>query len=352
MNIQTTDAKGLYTKKLIAAYKEKTVVQDFLGSFFPTKATDITDTLEVSIEVQRNTEKIAVDVVRGSDGNRNEFTRSSEKIFIPPYFREYFDQTNMSVYETAFRQTEISGNMFSRMINDMADHAMELQYKIERTYNIYRSQILETGIVTFTQGVGQIDFLRKASSKVNLNGAGGYWVSNNNLFAQFQAGGDWLRKNGKVMGHRFTAILGSTAITDMYANTSFLARQNLFNMKLDSIAAPIKNSSGGVYHGTLTAGPYQVDIYSYPDFYEDASGVMQPYINPKIAIMLPSEPMFKTVYGAVPQLLNPGEAPRTGKFILSEYTDEKRRTREFHVESAGVPIPVAIDLIYTMQAVA
>lgn len=352
MNIQTTDAQGLFTKKLVDAYKEKIAPTNFLETFFPTGPTDITDTLEVSIYVQRTSERVAVDVVRGSDGNRNEFSNANEKLFIPPYFREYFDQNSMSVFESAWRAAWISGNAFARLVNDLADHAMECQAKIERAYEIQRAQILDTGIMTFDKGTGKIDFKRKAASKVDLTGAGGYWSTNNNIYTQIQAGCEWLRKNGKVTGQVFNMICGDLAIRDLYANTVFKANQNLFNYKPDSLVEPRMNAQGGVYFGTLTAGPYRVDVWSYPSYYENASASMVEIFNPRIAVLLPPKPRFKTAYGLVPQLTNPGEAPKTGKFLLSEYTDQKARTREFHVESAGCPIPVAVDQIYTMKAVA
>src|SRR6478736_10214377 len=134
MNIQTTDAYGLFTKTLVAVYKERTVVQDFLSTFFPTTPADITDSLEISVLVQRTKEKVAKDVERGTDGNRNTFEKSTEKIFISPYFNEYFDQTHMQMFENLWRQSSVSTNAFARLINNLADHSMELQNKIERAY--------------------------------------------------------------------------------------------------------------------------------------------------------------------------------------------------------------------------
>lgn len=352
MNIQTTDAQGLFTKKLVETYRERISTTNFLETFFPTGPGDITDSLEISVAVQRTSERVAIDVVRGSDGNRNEFTKSSEKIFISPYFREYFDQNAMSVFDNAWRAAWMSGNAFARLINDLADHTMELQAKIERAYEIQRAQILDTGIMTFDKGIGFIDFKRKASSKVDLTSSGGYWATNNNLYAQIQDGCVWLRKFGKVSTFNFSLICGDLAIRDLLANTQFKANQNLFNYVPDSIAAPRKNSQGGVYFGTISAGPYRVDIWSYPSYYENAAGNMVEILNPRVAVLLPPNPNFKTVYGLVPQLTNPGENPQIGKFILSDYTDQKARTREFHLESAGMPIPVAVDQIYTMKAVA
>jgi hypothetical protein len=351
MNIATTDAQGLFTKKLIDVYRERPTPTAFLRSFFPTGPRDITSSLELSIEVQRGDELIAVDVLRGTDGNRNEISRSTEKIFIPPYFREYFDQTQLQLYDRLFAATEISDEQFASLINSTADHVLLLQEKIERKQELQCAQVLETGIVVLAQGTN-IDFKRKAGSLVDLNAAGGYFNTNSDVFAQLQAGCIWLRKNGKTMGQRFNVILGDDAIAALYANTKFLARQDLFNMKLDTVLPPQQNAVGGIYHGTLTAGPYLVDVWSYPQYYKNAAGTLVPYLDAKKGVLLPTNPRFKFAFAATPQLLEPGQAPQTGKFIISQFTDVKARTREFHVESAGVPIPVGVDMIYTMQCLA
>ncbi len=345
MVISTTDAQGLYTKKLIDVYVERPKTTSFLRSFFPSATP--APTLELSIEVQRGFEKIAVDVVRGTDGNRNQWTKSTEKIFIPPYFREYLDITQLQLYDRLFGATEINDAVFAQFINDTADKVAQMREKIERTYELYCAQVLLDGIVQLQAGIN-IDFKRKAGSLVD---SGVYWATNNDLFAQIQAGCTWLRQNGKTEGFIFNMIVGETAISHLMANTVFLGRQDLFNMKLDAIAPPQRNSVGGVYHGTLTAGPYQVAVWSYPEYYDNTAGVQTPYIDPKKYILMPQKPKFKMGFAAVPQLLKPGQPVRTGEFVISEYTDEKAKTHEIHVESAGLPIPTAVDQIYTQRVV-
>ena len=84
--IPATEARSRFTKAVLSTYKEMSVPTSFLKSFFKTS---VKSTLNLSIEVERGFEKIASDVVRGTEGNRNSFGKSSEKIFTPPYFNEY-----------------------------------------------------------------------------------------------------------------------------------------------------------------------------------------------------------------------------------------------------------------------
>lgn len=347
MNISTTDAQGLYTKALIATYKERSLPTGFLRSFFPTVESA---TLEISIEVQRGVEKVAVDVTRGTDGNRNKFEKSTEKIIVPPYYREWFDATSLQLYDRLYGATEINDAIFAQYINDVADKIMDLQAKIERAYEVQCSQVLQTGIVTLVNATS-IDFKRKAASLVDP-GAGNYFANNIDPFAQFEAGCIFLRQVGKAMGGTFNAILGSQALTDLLANTKFTARQNLFNMALDMVAAPQRNSVGATLHGVITAGSYKVNLWSYPQYYDNTAGVSTPYIDPGLVTLLPETPKFHMAFAACPQLITPNTPPKKGAFIFSQSPDTRSRSMITEVESAGVAVPVGIDQIYTFRAVA
>ncbi|MBC7486100.1 MAG: major capsid protein [Cytophagaceae bacterium] len=347
-SISTTDAQGLQTKMILDFYKERNKPTGFLRAMFPDK---VAPTLELSIEVQRGSEKIAVDVVRGTDGNRNQITRSTEKIWIPPYFREWFDATSLQLYDRLYGATEINDQIFTAYINSVADAMVDIKSKIERRYELMCSQVLETGIVTLVNGTN-IDFKRKSASLVNL-GAGNYWATAGvDPYAQIEALCNFVRTSGKYSGPYFNLVLGSTALSDLLRNSEFLKRQNLFSMTLDQVAAPLRNSEGAALHGEITCGAYKVRLWSYPQFYEDASGTLVPYINPKKAILLPETPQFRFGFAAVPQLITPGAAPKTGAYIFGDIIDQRAKAHIYEVESAGMPIPLAIDQMATIQPVA
>lgn len=349
MNISTTDAQGLYTKTTLAVYKERIKPMAFLRGLFPNK---VSPSLELSIQVRRGKEKIAVDVQRGSDGNRNQWTRSTEKIFIPPYFREFFDSTDLQLYDRLYGATTIDDAIFAAFINDVVDHQMELQEKIERTYELYCAQVVLTGIVQLKGGIN-IDFKRQAGSLVDP-GAGHYFADNENVFdGIFQDACNWIRTKGKTRGETFDCILGDLAWAKLQGNTVFIQRQNLFNMKLDNVTGPIRSGVGSSYHGMISAGAYNIRLWTYPEFYDDPiTGVSTPYIDTKKVVVLPENPNFVFGFAAVPQLIRPGVPPLIGAFVFSDYVDEKKKTHEYHVESAGVPIPVAVDAMFTFKAVA
>lgn len=346
-NIASSDARALFTKMLLDKYKERVEVKGFLRSFFPEK---IEMTKELSIEVQRGKEKIAVDVIRGSIGNRNTFSQSSEKIFVPPHHREYFDATELSLYDRLWGSTSIDDGVFTALLEQVAEKQGELQSKIERAHELQCAEVLETGIVTYNKGVS-VDFHRKAAMKVD-KGGGNYWATGTvNPYDDLAAGAKLLRQNGKAQGGKYNVIMGETAFADFMDNDVVKARADIRNFSLDSIREPQRNSTGASLQGNVVAGSYSFDIWTYPEFYDNASNVSTPYLNDKKVIILPLDPRFKFGFAAVPQLATVGGVTK-GKFLFGDYIDKRKSTHEFDVKSCGLAIPVAVDQIYTLQVVA
>jgi hypothetical protein len=348
MNIPVTEARNVFTKTLIDVYKERIEVPSFIRSFFASKEYS---TKYISLEVQRGGEKVAADVLRGADPNMNTFSKSTEKVYEPPFYYEEFRLNELDVYDMALGATNTSTGYMSQFIDTAADKLLELRKKIERAYELQCAQAFTSGIVTVNNG-DNIDYRRKAGSLVDLGSTTGYWtVSGKDIFADLQDACVFIRKSGKVFTHEFDAILGEDAADEMFKNSVFLSRQNLFNMKLDSIAAPQKNSTGGVYHGSLTCGSYRVNIWTYPQFYEASNGTMTPYIDPKKVIVVPSQNsgLYEVSFAAVPQIIKPGQAPVKGAYMINEFMDERKANHSMSIKSAGLGVLKAVDTVYTMK---
>lgn len=346
MQIQITDARGLYTKKLIEVFEDTPVVKSFFGSFFPNLPNS--QTLELAIDVQRNTEKIAVDVVRGDDGNRNIFDKSTEKLIIPPYYREYFDITGMSIYDKV-SNIEQAGDagLLANLINSSAKKMFKLRNKIERTLELQRAQVLLTGAIT-TAKAGTFEFGRRAESLVN--NAAWYFAANNDYTIPFLAGATFLRTRGKSQGGVFNAIFGQDAWAALLLNTTFTARQNLYHMQLDGVKPPQANSVGAVLQGYITAGSYRINLWTYPEYYDDLNDVTTEYMDTDMVIMLPEDPKFVTAFGAVPMLpQTEGHYINQGEYTFGEYLDARGKARILDIECAAIAIPVAVDRMFTFR---
>lgn len=356
-SISLADASGIFTKRLVAMYKERVEVKSFLRSFFRVEESD---TKELSIEVQRGTEKVAVDIFRGSEGNRNTMSNGTEKVIIPPYYKEFFDANELSFYDRLFGNQggEVDVQTFNNWLGKVTEKLGLLQDKIERAYEVQCSQVLQTGVVELVSGQN-IDFKRKAGSLVDL-GAANYWADSGvDPVTSIIAGCKFLRTTGKASGARFNMILGETALVDLLNNTKVQNRGDIKDFNLSNINPPQRDSVGSAYHGFISAGSYIVDIWTYPEV-RDVAGVSTPYIDDKNMIIIPQNPNFVLGFGSVPQIMRDtrNEAfpefivQQRGAYAIGNYVDPKVKNHIFEIASAGIAIPVGVDQIYTGQVVA
>lgn len=354
-SISTALARAEFTKALMDVYRERPKVKGFLRSFFPDKSAA---TLSVSIEVRRGTEKVAVDVERGTEGNRNTMSRSSEKIYIPPLYKEYFDATQLELYDRLYGSTEISVSVYSQFLEELAESIGLLEDKIERAIELQASQVLQTGIVTMANG-DNIDFKRKAAHIVDIGGSDAnlYWsIANDSTcdpIGDLVAGANLLRQNGKAQGGIFDVILGGSALEALINMPHVQNRHDVRDYDLSKIDTPQMSAAGGVFHGVVSGGSYLFRLWTYPEYYEDPdTGSLTTYVDDTYFIMLPPMPRFHTAFAAVPQLLTDGQPPMVGPFVYTDFPDQRRKAHDFIVESAPICVPVAVDAIYTAQAVA
>lgn len=346
-NIPASQARAEFTQALVDTYKEIVPVKGFLRSFFPTVEKG---SKYLSVEASRGFELIARDTLRGTEGQRNIFGKSTEKIFLPPYFREFFDMTDLDLYDVLMGQQEITGEQFGELRAQAAEKLQVLINKIERAYELQCAQVLETGIVTLVNG-DNIDFFRDASSLVDYSGTP--WTNGAvNPYTQLETGCNFLRTKGKSQGAVVNAIMGSEAFNAFLANTIVKERADVLNFSLDFIREPQRNAVGAALHGRVSVGSYLVNIWTYPEFYEVTAGTSIPYVNSKNVILLPENPRFKLAFAAVPQLIDGASQNVKGAYKVSEFRDERQASHIIDVQSAGLAMPVAVDQIWTAEVVA
>jgi len=358
-NISTQAARGIFTKMLIAVYMESTRPMSFLRSFFKTVEND---TKTLSIEVQRGTEKLAVDVLRGTEGNRNSFDLSTEKIFEPPFYREWFEATDLAFYDRLFGADnggDVDTLTFQSWIEKVADKLRIMQDKIERSYEKQCSEVFQTGIVQLVNGTN-IDFKRKAEALVDL-GAGNYWdAGTSDPINDLKNGAKFIRTAGKGTGGLMDIIMGDLALAAFLNNDAVKSRADIRNFKLDDLSSPQRNAEGGVLHGRVTIGSWEGNIWTYPEFFEDTAGDSIPYIGDKNIIVIPQSPKFTLGFASIPKIFRDRENAEFPEFIIQEraafavgnYVDARLAKHVFDVQSAGVAVPVAVDQIFTAQVLA
>jgi len=233
--ISLAQARGEFTNQLQAVYREKILPTAFLRSFFTPKESQ---TKYVSIAVRRGAERIAVDVQRGTEGNRNTFSKSSEKTFLPAFFEEYLEATEMDFYDKMWNANgTVEVTTFKMWLDETIESLDQLIFKIDRAYEVQCSQVFETGVITLAAGTN-IDFKRKAASLV-ANVAGNTWATGTvSPYENIEAGCNFIRTKGKSVGTVYNCIMGATAFNDFMTNTIVKERNDMQHINLDSIQKP------------------------------------------------------------------------------------------------------------------
>jgi len=307
-------------------------------------------------------ELIASDVLRGTEGNRNKFSRSTEKVFDPPLYEELFDATEIDLYDRLFGSSDIDEGVYTQLIQNVAEKLDILRGKIERAYELQCAQIMQTGVVTLVNQ-DSVDFRRKSASMV-ANNSGNTWATDTvDPFQNIADGCKFIRTVGKSGDTVFNLILGDLAMPALFNNAKFKDRvtQNL-NNNIDSLNIPRRNAEGADLLGQLSCYNYKVNLWSYPQYYQTSvGGSMTPYIDPKCAIILPTSTDFTLSFAAVPQVLiapNQGMGdvsaapPAAQEYVFDHWPDVANSAHKMRVKSAGLAIPKSVDRIYNFYPVA
>ena len=172
MAISIQEHSQLLTSKVIDSFKEVQPVREGFSGLFPSETTP---TLYVDITVRRGTAKAAVDVQRFAEGSKRKLSVTTEKKYLPPYYKLDYDYSKEDIYLTT-AAFGVTGNATANKL--MRDNALEAvmsnKDEIMRAIRIQQADVLQTGIVKVKNG-DNIDYKRKAASIVNVDTLGDYW---------------------------------------------------------------------------------------------------------------------------------------------------------------------------------
>lgn len=349
MPISTEEAQGLYTQAIAAVYKERNKPNGFLRTFFPAKTFG---TLDLTMAIMRGTERVAVDILRGTTGNRNTFGKETLKTIRPPLYDEYFDATELDIYHRAFASENMSASVLGDFATQIVDHQMDIKDLIDRAIELQCAQVFIDGKVVL-KSADTIDFKRKAASIESLTGTAVWANAAGKPLTDLNNAGNFLRQEGKIQGGVLNAIMSQESFQDFQNNDNVLKKADIKSFNIMDLSTPQQNSEGGVLHGYISTDNYRVNIWTYPDTYEVEVGgslVRKTYVPENQVWVLPERPNFMTGFGAIPQLISDrSRGPIITDYLYTEYMDERRTAHEFHVKSAPVVMPIAIDQVYTIN---
>lgn len=367
MAISIQEHSALLTSKVIGSFNEEIPVREGFSGLFPSETTP---SFYVDITVKRGTGRAAVDVQRFAEGNKSKMSVSTEKKYLPPFYKIDYDYSRSDIYLTTAAYGLTNSASANKLMRDNALEAvMSNKDEIVRAIRKQQADVLQTGIVTIKNG-DNIDYKRKAASIVNVDTLGDYWnLATATPVDDIQKGLKFLREIGKSSGlasvnvvmrdAAFTAFMNTTQVKGDATNPNGLGMLRRIE-RIDIGMPEFSEASGMAYQGRLAAGDFVVNVWTYNETYEDASGNQVYYLDAGNVIMIPTDFKGKTVFGALPaEVMStvggvtemvPGIVEKD--FLLRGYSDRKTLSSTLELTSAPLVIPFTIDKIYTMKVLA
>lgn len=361
MAISIQEHSSLLTSKVIGSFTDKSPIREGFSGLFPAETTP---TLYVDITVKRGTARAAVDVQRFAEGDKTKMSVTTEKKYLPPFFKKDYDYSKEDIYLTTAAFGTTGNATANKLMHDTALEAvMSNKDEIVRAIRIQQAQVLQTGIVTIKNG-DNIDFKRKAASIVNVDTAGDYWSVSATAtpITDIQKGLKFLREVGRSGGlASVNVVMRDTAFTAFMNTTQVKDLADFRRIERIDVGFPIFSEATGMsYQGRLAAGDFVVNVWTYNEFYEDASGNIVYYLDEGNVVMIPTDFEGKTVFGALPaEVMStvggvteivPGIVEKD--FLLRAYSDRRTLSSTLELTSAPLVIPFSIDKIYTMKVLA
>lgn len=355
MAISIIQHRAAITKKVIASVQEIKGVKSGFANFFPSETTP---SRQVAIEVERGSDLIAVDVQIFGDGNLNKSSKSTEKIFVPPYFQEGYNFSQEAIYDVTFGAGQspskaAAGSMVRKARTEMKKN----KDKILRAILKQQADVLQTGVVKVKNG-DSIDFKRKAASMVAL-GAGVRWnEAGSDPLADLQKGGLFIREEGNSSSTAFNVVMGGDAFAAFMNNEKIKEQAEWINIRRENIGMPqFDNVTGMTFQGQMGTNDYRINIWTYSEKYTTVvGGAPNYYLDPKNVVMLPDDFQGKTVFGAVPGMIGSGENAMPtaieADFYTYSYVDRRKKAKMFEISSAPLVVPFTIDRIYSLTVLA
>lgn len=310
-----TDAS---TRRIISAYMEEATAPMFLSGFFRSPPQNFHNTEMVEIDVQRDSEDVAIVIQDLSTGARqNELAGYTNKAFTPPIYDEEATISSYELLQREFGQSPFDNPDFqAKAIVKSFAVFRRLESKIRRAIELQASQVLQTGKLTLRDAAGNalytLDFLPRSAHFATV---GTTWAADGatgNPLGDIGAFAEVIRTNGRR--NPATLIFGSTALTRFLANAAVKAQLNNIGMQGFQQIAPQTRGQGATFYGRFFIGNYWYNVWSYTATYKDPqTGVATPYVHPEKVIVLGEDARLDLSFGAIPRLVPPD--PRVGQFL-------------------------------------
>lgn len=345
-------------------YRERTIFNPFLSTFFQTGANDISDASTMIIEVKRANGGYIAPVIMDNtqNGALLKNTKYTAKEFTPPItaLGSNFGANDLIMKQFGMTKFDAANQSYAlaliNMIQDvMADIELRFNYQIE----FQASQILQTGTVTLYDENGiaayTISFQPKATHfpTVSLS-----WSDmDSDPDADIISLSDVIRTDGQVNIKRL--IFGEDALTNYLKNPKTADKFDVARYE-SGVYNPQEQNEDVDFLGDILIGTKRFQCWIYKGTYKSPvalSGTETPFVDKDKVILLPAANSinldFRKKYLTIPSLV--GISPEAQRYIpgnlnlgnraytVKAFIDEKKDALEIELKNKQMLIPVSID---------
>lgn len=298
------------TRRIIDAYLEEAPAPMFLSSMLQTPPKNFHDSEEVELDIQRETDDVAVvlqDLTVG--GRENQSAKYTNKSFKPPVYNEIGTLTAFDLLKRAPGQNPFASNDFQAKANLQAlGIARKLENKVRRAIELMSAQMFTTGELILTDDAGvalySLDYQPKATHFTTPTA----WAADGTTgdpFLDIGTQAKLLRKDGRKRPDRL--LFGATAWTRFAINAKVRSQlDNLGMQNLANIAPSVPGMDGASFMGWIVVDNYRFECWLYEGQYNNAqTGVLTPYIPDNKVVMMSSKARYDLSFGAIPRIGSP-----------------------------------------------
>jgi hypothetical protein len=301
---------------------------------------------------------IAVDVEVFGEAHFNKASRSSQKIFIPPVYKEGYNMSRDAIYDITIGSGQAPNkSAASQMIRKAKTAMMKNKDMILRAIQKQQADFLQTGVITVKNG-DNVNYNREAASMPSL-GAGARWNEGTSTpLADLQAGGKYLREEALSTSSEFNVIMGGDAFAAFMNHDDVTKQAQWTNIRRENIDMPqLDKVTGMTFQGQIGTNDFRMNIWTYSEGYTTTlGGARTYYLDPKNYVMLPDDFRAKTIFGAVPGMTGSGdEAMPTAveaTFYPYSYLDKEAMARFIYLTSAPLVVPMTPKKVYSSTVLA
>jgi hypothetical protein len=297
------------TIKMISMYLEKATVPLFLSGFFKSPPENFHTSEEVEIDIQRDSETVAIVIQDLSLGpNFNNSTLYTNKKFKPPIYDEAgsinaFDMIQRQPGQNPFVSPDYGANA----VRQAFEIFRKAENKIRRSVELMASQVLATGQLTLLNAAGvavyALNFQPKSTHFITTGTTWATSGATGDPLADLAALADVVRQDGKT--NPDVLVMGTSAFQRFVANVKVQAALNLRRGAVIELA-PVSRGSGATFQGWVWIGHYRFEIWTYNGFYaHPQTGTLTPFVNTDHVLMLSSDGRLDLTFGAIPMVVAP-----------------------------------------------